>query len=60
MLIDDIGFGPSCAFRKYRETPPWDVSVSGPYDRWPKQVASHWLDIDDECGENATSSGTMC
>jgi len=24
-----------CAFGKYHETPPWEVSVSGPYDRWP-------------------------
>src|ERR1043166_8910847 len=23
------------AFGKYHETPPWEVSVSGPYDRWP-------------------------
>jgi len=25
------------AFGKYHETPPWEVSVSGPYDRWPTQ-----------------------
>ncbi len=25
----------SAAFGKYHETPPWEVSVSGPYDRWP-------------------------
>ena len=23
------------AFGKYHETPPWEVSISGPYDRWP-------------------------
>ncbi len=23
------------AFGKYHETPPWEVSPSGPYDRWP-------------------------
>src|ERR1700675_3207186 len=23
------------AFGKYHETPPWEVSVSGPFDRWP-------------------------
>ncbi len=23
------------AFGKYHETPPWEVSVSGPYERWP-------------------------
>src|SRR4029077_3392463 len=23
------------SFGKYHETPPWEVSVSGPYDRWP-------------------------
>ncbi len=23
------------AFGKYHETPPWEVSVSGPHDRWP-------------------------
>lgn len=23
------------AFGKYHETPPWEVSTSGPYDRWP-------------------------
>ena len=22
-------------FGKYHETPPWEVSVSGPFDRWP-------------------------
>jgi arylsulfatase A-like enzyme len=25
----------TAAFGKYHETPPWEVSVSGAYDRWP-------------------------
>ena len=25
----------TAAFGEYHETPPWEVSVSGPYDRWP-------------------------
>ena len=25
----------TAAFGKWHETPPWEVSVSGPYDRWP-------------------------
>ncbi|MDH5284330.1 MAG: arylsulfatase [Gemmatimonadota bacterium] len=25
----------TAAFGKYHETPPWEVSTSGPYDRWP-------------------------
>ncbi|MGK7871033.1 arylsulfatase [Falsiroseomonas sp. E2-1-a20] len=25
----------TAAFGKYHETPPWEVSVSGPFDRWP-------------------------
>ena len=25
----------TAAFGKYHETPPWEGSVSGPYDRWP-------------------------
>jgi arylsulfatase A-like enzyme len=25
----------TATFGKYHETPPWEVSVSGPYDRWP-------------------------
>src|ERR1041385_1361067 len=25
----------TAAFGKYHETPPWEVSVSGPYDLWP-------------------------
>jgi arylsulfatase len=27
----------TAAFGKYHETPPWEVSVSGPLDRWPTQ-----------------------
>jgi arylsulfatase len=27
----------TAAFGKYHETPPWEVSVSGPFDRWPTQ-----------------------
>jgi|APMed6443717190_1056831.scaffolds.fasta_scaffold04299_4 arylsulfatase len=27
----------TAAFGKYHETPPWEASVSGPYDRWPTQ-----------------------
>ena len=27
----------TAAFGKYHETPPWEVSVSGPYERWPTQ-----------------------
>jgi arylsulfatase len=25
----------TAAFGKYHETPPWEASISGPYDRWP-------------------------
>jgi arylsulfatase A-like enzyme len=25
----------TAAFGKYHETPPWEISASGPYDRWP-------------------------
>ncbi len=25
----------TAAFGKYHETPPWEVSISGPFDRWP-------------------------
>src|SRR5262249_24372862 len=25
----------TAAFGKYHETPPWEASVSGPFDRWP-------------------------
>ena len=25
----------TAAFGKYHETPPWEVSTSGPFDRWP-------------------------
>jgi len=27
----------TAAFGKYHETPAWEVSVSGPFDRWPTQ-----------------------
>jgi arylsulfatase A-like enzyme len=27
----------TAAFGKYHETAPWEVSVSGPFDRWPTQ-----------------------
>jgi len=27
----------TAAFGKYHETPPWEVSVSGPFDRWPTE-----------------------
>lgn len=27
----------TAAFGKYHETPPWEVSVSGPFQRWPTQ-----------------------
>ena len=30
----------TAAFGKYHETPPWEGSVSGPYDRWPTILAS--------------------
>ena len=33
----------TAAFGKYHETPPWEVSVSGPYDRWP--TGSHEVPI---------------
>ena len=25
----------TAAFGKYHETPPWEISAAGPYDRWP-------------------------
>jgi len=25
----------TAAFGKYHETPPWEISLSGPFDRWP-------------------------
>ncbi len=28
----------TAAFGKSHETPPWEVSVSGPFDRWPTQA----------------------
>lgn len=33
-ILRGNGFS-TAAFGKYHETPPWEVSVSGPYDRWP-------------------------
>ncbi|MDB6135280.1 MAG: atsA 16 [Verrucomicrobiales bacterium] len=33
-ILRSNGFS-TAAFGKYHETPPWEVSVSGPYDRWP-------------------------
>lgn len=33
-ILRQNGYG-TAAFGKYHETPPWEVSVSGPFDRWP-------------------------
>jgi arylsulfatase A-like enzyme len=33
-MLRQNGYG-TAAFGKYHETPPWEVSVSGPFDRWP-------------------------
>jgi arylsulfatase A-like enzyme len=33
-ILRQNGYSTS-AFGKYHETAPWEVSVSGPYDRWP-------------------------
>ena len=33
-ILRQNGFS-TAAFGKYHETPPWEVSVSGPLDRWP-------------------------
>ncbi len=33
-ILRQNGFS-TAAFGKYHETPPWEVSVSGPFDRWP-------------------------
>jgi arylsulfatase len=33
-ILRQNGFS-TAAFGKYHETPPWEVSASGPYDRWP-------------------------
>jgi arylsulfatase A-like enzyme len=33
-ILRQNGFS-TAAFGKYHETPPWEVSVSGPYYRWP-------------------------
>ncbi len=33
-ILQQNGYS-TAAFGKYHETPPWEVSVSGPMDRWP-------------------------
>ncbi len=33
-VLRQNGFS-TAAFGKYHETPPWEISVAGPYDRWP-------------------------
>jgi arylsulfatase len=33
-ILRENGYS-TAAFGKYHETPPWEASVSGPYDRWP-------------------------
>jgi len=33
-VLRQNGFS-TAAFGKYHETPPWEISVSGPFDRWP-------------------------
>lgn len=33
-ILRQNGFS-TAMFGKYHETPPWEVSVSGPFDRWP-------------------------
>ncbi len=33
-ILRQNGFS-TAAFGKYHECPPWEVSVSGPFDRWP-------------------------
>ena len=33
-VLRQNGFS-TAAFGKYHETPPWEISVSGPLDRWP-------------------------
>jgi arylsulfatase len=33
-ILRENGYS-TAAFGKYHETPPWEVSVSGPFDRWP-------------------------
>jgi arylsulfatase len=33
-ILKQNGFS-TAAFGKYHETPPWEVSVSGPHERWP-------------------------
>jgi arylsulfatase A-like enzyme len=33
-VLRQNGFS-TAAFGKYHETPPWEISAAGPYDRWP-------------------------
>ena len=33
-VLRQNGFS-TAAFGKYHETPPWEISLSGPFDRWP-------------------------
>ena len=33
-ILRQNGFS-TAAFGKYHETPPWEISSAGPYDRWP-------------------------
>jgi len=35
-MLQQNGYS-TAAFGKYHETAPWEVSVSGPFDRWPTQ-----------------------
>jgi len=38
-MLRENGYS-TAAFGKYHETPAWEVSVSGPFDRWPRTPAS--------------------
>ena len=40
-ILKQNGFS-TAAFGKYHETPPWEVSVSGPHDRWPTGSGFEW------------------
>lgn len=33
-ILRQNGYG-AAAFGEYHETPPWEVSISGPFERWP-------------------------
>jgi arylsulfatase len=33
-VLRQNGFS-TAAFGKYHETPPWEISLAGPFDRWP-------------------------